>query len=84
MYHSDDLCEVLRTHIHRRARSSTYMPTVYDVCYVRIYKISLKHARVYDVLCCIVRLVASGRVCRVHFLIFLWLKCDNKESIQRI
>lgn len=48
--------------------------------HIRMYiyaKYRWKHARVYDVLCCIVRLVANGRVCRVHFQIFLLFKYEK-------
>lgn len=48
--------------------------------HIRMYiyaKYRWKHARVYDVLCCIVRLVANGRVCRVHFQIFSLFKYEK-------
>ena len=69
MYHCDDLREVLRIHMHARARALLHIYA--HMRHVRVCGILLKHARVYDVLCCIVRLVASSRVCKVRFPIFL-------------
>lgn len=72
MYHCDDYARFTYTYIFSPPRPPPLLPF-----HIRMYiyaKYRWKHARVYDVLCCIVRLVANGRVYRVHFQIFSLFK----------